>query len=497
MSASNNIITVTASATTPKLSPKNLSVPGGSKTAATATGIPAGLVTTETAHQQITVANTAVVLADQSNLNPVVTSHAPIAQDMRNPVPLDTLSFPNQPHPGCSQLPGTLANTTHLLASYGVTASYDVIKKKLSVSVPNVSGTPDNADNVAMAYVVSLASLNRLPTAQLFSYIATIGDRNQTNPAATWITSKPWDSNDRLAAFVDTLVHRDGFASGLKTQLVKRWLISAVAAALKPIGFKARGVLTLQGPQSIGKTSWIQALVPNSYLCEHLIKLDHHLDAGNKDSILTAVSHWIVEIGELDSSFKNDIARLKGFLTNGKDKMRRPYGRTDSEYPRRTVFCATVNEESFLVDSTGNTRWWTIPVTSINYNHGIDMQQLFAQMAVDFEHGEQWWLTSEEETHLEHYNQAHRVINVIADRVLQAIDLSRCGAPNLPAMTPSALLIKIGIRNPSNTQAKECAAILREYIGCSKRVNGRDSWRVPLKSENAAEVTRLDDDDLY
>jgi predicted P-loop ATPase len=29
----------------------------------------------------------------------------------------------------------------------------------------------------------------------------------------------------------------------------------------------------------------------------------------------TAITHWIVELGELDSSFKKEIARLKAFLT--------------------------------------------------------------------------------------------------------------------------------------------------------------------------------------
>jgi hypothetical protein len=31
----------------------------------------------------------------------------------------------------------------------------------------------------------------------------------------------------------------------------------------------------------------------------------------------TAITHWIVELGELDSSFKKEIARLKAFLTGG------------------------------------------------------------------------------------------------------------------------------------------------------------------------------------
>ena len=59
-------------------------------------------------------------------------------------------------------------------------------------------------------------------------------------------------------------------------------------------------------------------------LRDAVIKLDHHLDTGNKDSQITAICHWIVEIGELDSSFRKDIARLKGFITSDRDKVRKP-----------------------------------------------------------------------------------------------------------------------------------------------------------------------------
>ena len=214
-----------------------------------------------------------------------------------------------------------------------------------------------------------------------------------------------------------------------------------------------------------------------------MLKLDHHLDAGNKDSIITAVCHWIVEIGELDSSFKKDIARLKGFLTADRDKVRRPYGRTDSEYPRRTVFCATVNEHDFLVDSTGNSRWWTIPVTSINYQHGIDMQQIFAQLAVDFEKGAQWWLTREEEQLLELHNKEHRNVSAIRERILEALDLGHVNDSSLPALTPTQLLQKLDIKNPTNTQSKECASVLREFIGESKKIQGQYKWRIPFKKE--------------
>lgn len=394
---------------------------------------------------------------------------------------IEANDFPNPPKPGKSVIPTTIPNVNYLLERYGIISRYNVIKKKIEITVPDHSGTSENHDNVAMAHIISLAALNGLNTGLVPEFVAAIADQHPINPVADWISCKAWDGDDRLQALYATLSTADDYPSELKEILVYRWLVSAVAAVLKPSGFKGRGVLTLQGPQSIGKTSWISALVPDPILREQVIKLDHHLDAANKDSIITAVSHWIVEIGELDSSFKKDIARLKGFLTSNQDKIRKPYGRTNSEYPRKTVFCASVNDANFLVDSTGNTRWWTIPVVSVNYKHNIDMQQIFAQIAEDVKAGERWWLTSEEEARLENFNRRHRSISVIEDRIMAGIDLERTDEANFPAMTPSQFLIEIGLSHPTNAQCKEGAAIFRELFGDSKRINGQNKWRIPVK----------------
>jgi len=425
-----------------------------------------------------------------------------VIANIENAKSLDPLSFPDLPRKADKQRPMTYANLRYLLMAYNITIRYNVISKKVYIIIPGVKGTPDNADNVAITLIYSLANLNDMATGQLMNLIGVIADKNQFNPVVDWIMRKPWDGVDRLTNFYATLVQRASFPEELKQVLMYRWLLSTVAAVLKTSGFKARGVLTLQGPQAIGKTSWISALVADAILREGVLKLDHHLDAGNKDSIITAVCHWIVEIGELDSSFKKDIARLKGFLTADRDKVRRPYGRTDSEYPRRTVFCATVNEHDFLVDSTGNSRWWTIPVTSINYQHGIDMQQLFAQLAVDFQNGTQWWLTREEEQLLEFHNKEHRNVSAIRERILEALDLDYVNDSGLPALTPTQLLQKLDIKNPSNTQCKECAAVLREFVGDSKKIQGQYKWRIPFRKDGweplvAPKSTPKSDDDLF
>ena len=395
--------------------------------------------------------------------------------------PLNAYDFPHQSRDRREGPPATIENVEFLLRRYKVGVSYNTIKKKLLIKLPRKGGTSDNADNTAMTSVLSLATLNGISTVPVPAIVELLGDRNPYNPVEEWIRSKPWDGRDRLQAVYDTLTVREGFPEALKTVTVYKWLLSAVAAALAKNGFKGRGVLVFQGPQGIGKTSWVMALVPDSVLRDLVVKVDHHLDAHNKDSILGAITHWIVEIGELDSTFKKDFARLKGFLTNDSDKVRRPYARTESEYPRRTVFFATVNDENFLVDHTGNTRWWVIPVVAINYEHGIDMQQVFAQLAVDFEKGNQWWLTKEEEQLLESCNSDHRANSVIRDLLMEAIDLSKIGEPGNPYKSTTELFEMLGIKSPKNGDSKELTGVLRELLGASKKVNGTQKWRIPLR----------------
>jgi len=369
-----------------------------------------------------------------------------------------------------------------------------LIRKKLIIQGQAWSTTPDNADNVAMTRIVSLACLNGLPRGDIEAYVAAVAEADPVNPVAEWILCASWDGTDRLPAFYATLLHAEHFPTELKNLLMRKWLLSAVAAALKPRGFRSRGVITLQGAQSLGKTSWVASLVPDDALRDAVVKVDHHLDANNKDSILGACCHWLVEIGELESSMKKEVARLKGVLTRDSDKVRKPYARSESEMPRRTVFVATVNQANFLVDDTGNSRWWVIPITAVDYQHGIDMQQLFAQLAVEFEAGAQWWLTAEEEQLLDQQDRHNRAISVIEDQLLRVLNLDQIGVDGLKAYTALEVLELIGVEKPTNPQAKECAGVLRTYLGDSKRIQGRDKWRVPFHLNQRGDQVIIPDD---
>lgn len=153
-------------------------------------------------------------------VTPCVTGTAPhtstSALALDDAKPLDPESFPNTPRLHRGVVPSTIPNVKHLLNEYGVTVRYDVIKKRTSIRLPHHSGTSDNADNVALTQILSLATLNGMSTGPIPAIVEVIGDSNQYNRVADWITSKAWDGTDRLDALCETLVHREDFPSPLK-----------------------------------------------------------------------------------------------------------------------------------------------------------------------------------------------------------------------------------------------------------------------------------------
>lgn len=399
----------------------------------------------------------------------------------KRPKQLALSGFPHAPRPGTYSVKSTLENVQHMLEKYRISARYNEISKRAEVLTEDFDPTTPNADNVGLAQVISLADLNNMSAAHVPLMVDALAEKNSYNPAKEWIESRPWDGQCRLGMYYDTIQTPKTYPVELKKKLMFKWLLSATAAVMIQRGFYTRGVLTFQGAQNLGKTNWVRSLVNDPVLQTKLIKIDHQLDANNKDSILGATSYWLVELGELDSSFKKDVARIKGFLSSDRDRVRRPYAKYESDYQRRTVFCATVNEPTFLVDTTGNTRWWTIEVEGINFNHGIDMQQLFAQMAVELSNGAQWWLTDDENDLLEQCNQKFRAVSKVRDKINQFVDTSRMPSSDDRQFTATSLLAEFDMKNPTNAECRECGTILREIFGSEHIAAGAKSWRVPLK----------------
>lgn len=358
-------------------------------------------------------------------------------------------------------------NLDWMLGQYGIEYRYNVISKEVEVKIPGVEYPLENAANCSIALITSLCGQNRMPKSEMLGFIKLVASDRRFNPVADFILAKPWDGISRMGDLCDTLQTVEGYSRDLLALMVRRWMISAVAAALLPSGFKSKGVLVLQGPQSIGKTAWIKALVPDEQ--RHLVKEGAIIDPANKDSVSSAIGHWIVELGELDGTLrKTDIARLKGFISNDTDMLRKPYDASETKYQRRTVFFASVNPADFLTDETGNVRWWTVPVTSVDYSHSIDTQQLWAEVATFFRAGERWWLERSEEADLEAVNAEHQSIDPISELILSRFNWSAPISTHRP-MSATEVLLAIGYDRPTRVNANDASKALKRITGKEPR----------------------------
>lgn len=381
-------------------------------------------------------------------------------------LPLDASVNPfGYPHMSDKGQPlNTVENLDYLLGQYGISAKYNQVRKQVEVSLPGRCYTVDNRANCGLAELASMCARNRMPQSMLQDYVKLLADRNVFNPVCDWIASMPWDGVSRMQDLFNTVQVPSG-AELMRDRLIYRWMLSAVAAIFSPRGFESHGVLVFTGSQGQGKTKWIKRLVPDDM---DVVLAGLTLDPSNKDSVTTAVSHWLVELGELDATFrKSDIARLKSFVTQSMDKLRRPYDRIESEYQRRTVFFASVNESKYLVDDTGNRRWWTVQTTAVDYEHQVNVQQVWAEILVHFHRGERYWLTREEQDQLQAVNEEHEATDPIEEQVLRAFAWD--DPRRVDDMTATEVLLAIGFDKPNKSQATHASKVLRKITGTEAR----------------------------
>lgn len=329
----------------------------------------------------------------------------------------------------------TSQNLKLMLSAYGVTVAYDEAAKQQQVIIPGRDTLSHDMHNEScLQQLFDLAAINQIHPS-VIERLPLLMTENTINPVKDWIFSKNWDGLNRIDNLCSSLIvdkdHRT-----LTNEIIRTWLIQCVAALDKArIGMKLNPiakpkyelVLILQGHQGLNKTSWFNGLLPmminGEMFSGRYIKDGSNLQLDNKDSIKQNISCWINELGELDATFrKSDIAQLKAFCSNQKDILRLPYGKTECYFPRSTSFCASVNDENFLNDSTGSRRFGAIKVIDI-VDYEVNMQQVWAQVWSLYVSGEKWWLDKDIETMMQERNAAnHQTISPIEDAILSGFD---------------------------------------------------------------------------
>lgn len=392
----------------------------------------------------------------------------------------------------------TRENLEVLLQRLGCTLRYDTIKKRYRLTGADIAFTTENYDNCSLAWLQSKAAEIDMPhnMQMLAGMVTLVADRNQFNPVLEWIESVPWDGKSRLHELAETMTLRSGFDPKVRDLMLRTWCIQAVAGVASHTPPSTRGVLTLQGPQYIGKTRWFTKLVgPHT----DLALLGATIDPHNKDSVKRAISHWIVELGELGGTLrKSDQDALKAFLGNTYDVFRLPYAAADTTFPRRSVYTASVNEDAFLADDTGTTRWWVIPVVALDHNHEIDMQQLWAEMLQAWRAGEPHWMAKDDMQRVEVSNESFVSPDEIKDRVAEkfAANLARArtGDPEIVWVERSSMQVAqlVGLSRTDRAALTKLGILLQKLTGRPSRNNGSVNVRLVPLTRHEAEIHELE-----
>jgi putative DNA primase/helicase len=373
----------------------------------------------------------------------------------------------------------TKDNIGGVLQTHGIVVNYNVIKKRMEIEIPNMEFIADMKEEASLIEIEDRCINMGIPHSKVRDYLKILA--REYNPVKEWIDSVPWDGTSRLEAFMDSLQTVE--SKRLKEMLLKKWLISCVAAAYEKNGVELEGILTLQGAQGLGKTLWFKRLCDydQGWLLEGAT-----LNPSDKDSVKRAVSHWIVELGEIESTFKkSDIDQLKAFVTAKTDELRLPYDRAFTTYQRRTAFYASVNAREFLTDTSGNRRFWVLAVTDINVNHGVDMQQLWAEVKETMYVAGQknWFLSPDERELLQDSNEQYRTQSSVEDLLLEHIVFD---SEYTKPVQMTKLLRDLGIKSPRMPDFKEAARVLHERGIEPRRTNGKKVYDL--------EYTKADDD---
>lgn len=219
-----------------------------------------------------------------------------------------------------------------------------------------MDGQPAELD--ALRMYLALKHNIDIPEADCTQIVIHLAKRQSFSPVAEYLKNiaKHFQADSEL---LDSLAFKYlGAESPLHAVYIRKTLISAVARALRP-GCKVDTVCILSGLQGVGKSSFWKILAGEDNFDDSVGSVS------DKDERLKLHKSWMIEWAELETVFKRkDVSAVKAFITTQRDQLRPPYGRTVLEFDRPSIIVGTTNFDNFLSDSTGNRRFWVIPIAA-------------------------------------------------------------------------------------------------------------------------------------
>lgn len=205
---------------------------------------------------------------------------------------------------------------------------------------------------------------------------ALVSYAKEYNPIQEYFLYTPWDGVSRL----DNLISCFNIYKGdVETQraFIKLFFFGSVERIFN--GYQ-NPVLVLASPkQGIGKSyfvKWIAKPFGSQYFRE-----DGTIDPSNKDSKIELTNKFIYEWGEARDFSKREMSSLKSLLFSDTVTERLPYASQAVDLKVIANIVMTTNRTMFLTDATGNRRFNTVFLHSIEHTYSqVDAAQIWAEV---------------------------------------------------------------------------------------------------------------------
>lgn len=328
-------------------------------------------------------------------------------------------------------------------------------------------------------------------------HVDTLATKNKYHPFGDFLKSNKWDGVERLSNLIDTVTVREDYKDAWKL-CFPLWLLQVVDACVsfrKPK--QKRHVLTFQGRQKIGKSTFIKLLFNIGDGRKYAGEVNDVEDMDGQESIRQWTKLLVAEIAEMDMLAKKEQAKVKKVLSLEYDNLR-PLYQNHREIPRCTVFYASSNETNLLSDPTGNTRWWPIVVDSFNLDavRDIDVQQLwleiydiYQKVMADHTDGTlPWDLSMNEQKVLDKLSEEFQDNNPVVEQWFQYVQdtgLSAQKIENLPDdekrfVSASTVSMELGTGKLFGKQSTPLVKAIESLLGpASRRGNIKQGWWMP------------------
>lgn len=258
----------------------------------------------------------------------------------------------------------------------GIAVRYDSFADRYEITGLDGYGPLLEDHAVDELYLLIQREYKLKPTKQDFDRIVfAAARRSRFHPVKQYLETLEWDGVDRIDEWLSSY---GGAENDEYTRAVGRIVLIAAVRRIYEPGIKFDQILVLEGQQGTGKSTAVRVLCAKpEWLSESL-----SMSADERQIIEQTAGKWLIEIGELSGYRKREVEHIKEFLSRQVDSARLAYGRLRVERPRQFIFIGTTNESNYLMDDTGDRRFWPVRIREFDLDSlARDRDQLWAEAA--------------------------------------------------------------------------------------------------------------------